>query len=171
MIVAERVERGHPSTLVEVAVQSADREAVFFEAAIDHLHVALAIAEDDRVLEVLGAADDATQRRALLFRAAAGLDQFDCVMLRAFVEAGRETSMRIGFCKNCSVRRVISGGMVAEKNSVWRVNGTSLQMLLDVGNETHVEHPVGLVDHENLDAGQQDFAAIGEIEQAAREWR
>ena len=29
---------------------------------------------------------------------------------------------------NCSVMRWISGGMVAVKNSVWRVNGTSLQM-------------------------------------------
>ncbi len=46
----------------------------------------------------------------------------------AAVEAARATSMRTGLCRNCSVSRVISGGMVAEKNSVWRVNGTSLQM-------------------------------------------
>ncbi len=44
------------------------------------------------------------------------------------VEAARATSMRTGLCRNVSVSRVISGGMVAEKNSVWRVNGTSLQM-------------------------------------------
>ena len=37
---------------------------------------------------------------------------------------------------------------------------------LDVGNETHVEHAVGLVDHQNLDAGQQEPAALGEIKQA-----
>ena len=34
------------------------------------------------------------------------------------------------------------------------------------GNETHVEHAVGFVDHQNLDAGQQELAALGEIEQA-----
>ena len=46
----------------------------------------------------------------------------------ATVVAGRETSTRTGLCRNCSVMRWISGGMVAVKNSVWRVNGTSLQM-------------------------------------------
>ena len=63
--------------------------------------------------------------------------------------------------------RVISGGMVAEKNSVWRVKGTSLQMRSMSGNEAHVEHAVGFVDDQNLDAGQQQLAALGEIEQAA----
>ena len=46
----------------------------------------------------------------------------------ATVVAGRETSTFTGLCRNCSVMRRISGGMVAVKNSVWRVNGTSLQM-------------------------------------------
>ena len=39
---------------------------------------------------------------------------------------------------------------------------------LDVGNEAHVEHAVGFVDDQDLDAGQQQLAAFGEIEQAAR---
>ena len=39
---------------------------------------------------------------------------------------------------------------------------------LDVGNEAHVEHTVGLVDDENFDAGEQQLAAIEEVEQAAR---
>ena len=39
---------------------------------------------------------------------------------------------------------------------------------LDVGNEAHVEHAVGFVDDEDLDAGQEQVAAFGEIEQAAR---
>ena len=46
----------------------------------------------------------------------------------ATVVAGRDTSTRTGLCRNCSVMRRISGGIVAVKNSVWRVNGTSLQM-------------------------------------------
>ena len=44
------------------------------------------------------------------------------------VVAARETSTRTGLWRNVSTRRVISGGIVAEKNSVWRVKGTSLQM-------------------------------------------
>ena len=57
--------------------------------------------------------------------------------------------------------------MVAEKNSVWRRGGKQLADLLDVGNEAHVEHPVGLVDDEDLDAHQHDAAALEMVEQAA----
>ena len=39
---------------------------------------------------------------------------------------------------------------------------------LDVGDEAHVEHAVGFVDDEKLDAGEQQPAALGMIEQAAR---
>ena len=42
--------------------------------------------------------------------------------------AGCATSMRAGSVRNWSTRRVISGGMVAEKNSVWRRGGSSLQI-------------------------------------------
>ena len=85
----------------------------------------------------------------------------------ATVVAGRETSTFTGLCRNCSVMRRISGGMVAVKNSVWRVNGTSLQMRSMSGNEAHVEHAVGFVDDEQLDAGEQEPAALEMVEQAA----
>ncbi len=39
---------------------------------------------------------------------------------------------------------------------------------LDVGDEAHVEHAVGFVDDQDLDAGQQDLAAPEVVEQAAR---
>ena len=39
---------------------------------------------------------------------------------------------------------------------------------LDVGDEAHVEHAVGLVDHQDLDAGQQQLAAFEVVEQPAR---
>ena len=38
---------------------------------------------------------------------------------------------------------------------------------LDVRDEAHVEHAVGLVDDEDLDAGEQQLAALVEVEQAA----
>ena len=44
------------------------------------------------------------------------------------VVAGREASMRIGSLRNCLVSRVISGGMVAEKNRVCFLTGVSLKM-------------------------------------------
>ena len=45
-------------------------------------------------------------------------------------------------------------GMVAEKNSVWRSFGSLRDDLPDVVDEAHVEHAVGFVEHEHLDAGR-----------------
>ena len=45
--------------------------------------------------------------------------------------------------------------------------GHELADALDVGNEAHVEHAVGLVDDEKLDAGEEELAALDMIEQAA----
>ena len=39
----------------------------------------------------------------------------------------------------------------------------------DVGDEPHVEHPVGLVEHENLDAGRRPDALLEVVDEAA--WR
>ena len=39
---------------------------------------------------------------------------------------------------------------------------------LDIGDEAHVQHAVGLVDDEDLHIAQQDLAALEEIEQPAR---
>src|SRR6202044_2436142 len=65
--IAEGVERRHAHPLIEIAMQRANRETVFLQRAIHDLDVTLAIAEDDRVLEVVRAADDAPQGGALLF--------------------------------------------------------------------------------------------------------
>ena len=39
---------------------------------------------------------------------------------------------------------------------------------LDIGNEAHVEHAVGFVDDKQFDAGEQQAAALGMVEQPAR---
>ena len=58
--------------------------------------------------------------------------------------------------------------MVAEKNKVCRARRQQLADALDIRDEPHVEHAVGLVDHQDLDAGEQDLAAAEVIEQATR---
>ena len=45
--------------------------------------------------------------------------------------------------------------------------GHQLDDALDVGDEAHVEHAVGFVDHQDLDAGEHQLAALEVIEQAA----
>eukprot|EP01023_Acetabularia_acetabulum_P064400 TRINITY_DN8314_c1_g1_i1.p2 TRINITY_DN8314_c1_g1~~TRINITY_DN8314_c1_g1_i1.p2 ORF type:complete len:104 (+),score=17.04 TRINITY_DN8314_c1_g1_i1:61-372(+) len=39
---------------------------------------------------------------------------------------------------------------------------------LDIGNEPHIQHPVGLIDDHDLDAGQQKLAAFEVIQQPPR---
>ena len=46
--------------------------------------------------------------------------------------------------------------------------GNELADALDVGNEAHVEHAVGLVDDEEFDASEQQPSALEMVEQAAR---
>ena len=48
-------------------------------------------------------------------------------------------------------RSAIAAGMVAEKNSVCRCFGQLGDDLPDVVDEAHVEHAVGLVEHQHLD--------------------
>ena len=47
------------------------------------------------------------------------------------------------------------------------MNGNQLADALDIRDEAHVEHAVGLVDDQKLDAGEQQPAALVMIEQAA----
>ncbi len=63
----------------------------------------------------------------LAFWSVVGMRTRYWVMVSAVV-AGREASMRIGSFRNCLVSRVISGGMVAEKNRVCFLTGVSLKM-------------------------------------------
>ena len=51
--------------------------------------------------------------------------EMSCWLTFSLVEEGGATSTRAGAERNCCVRRVISGGMVAEKNKVWRVKGSN----------------------------------------------
>ena len=60
---------------------------------------------------------------------------------------------------------VISRGMVAEKNSVWRLAGTLRDDAPDVVDEAHVEHAVGFVEHEDLDAVERHGAVLHQVEQ------
>ncbi len=111
-------------------------------------------------------ADDAAQGRALLFRRSArrhqrlgdvlggrgGLGDFD---------AHRIVEERIGEAGDFGRhgRR--------EEQSLAR-EGHQLADALDVRDEAHVEHAVGFVDDQDLDRVQEQAAASGEIEQAAR---
>ena len=47
------------------------------------------------------------------------------------------------------------------------MKGSSLQMRSTSGNEAHVQHAVGFVDHQDIDLGQHQPSALEMVEQAA----
>ena len=61
----------------------------------------------------------------------------------------------------------MSSENVAENSSVWRRAGEQVEDPADVGHEAHVEHPVGLVEDEDLDLAEVGGALADEVEQAA----
>jgi hypothetical protein len=89
-----------------------------------------------------------------------------CVMVVAAV-AGFETSIRTGSFWNCLARpgdlRRHGGG---EQQRLARL-GQKGADLLDVGDEAHVEHAVGFVDHQHLHAGHQRPPRLEMVHQAA----
>ena len=102
---------------------------------------------------------------ALLLRRAAGGDQrlgggFDRRRRPGDFDAHRIVQERVGEPGDFRRHR---------RREEQRLAGERHQLAdaLDVGNEAHVEHAVGFVDDENLDAGQEKAAALGEVEQAA----
>ena len=156
-VLAEIVERRRARALVHVAVERAGVEAVPLERALQDRDVALAVAEDDRVLEVGRLADELAEHRALVGRLAAGGDE----ELGDGGGGGRRPRRldldRIGqelVGEALDLRR--HGGREEQRLAG---EGEDLADALDVRDEAHVEHAVGLVDDEDLDAAEQDLAA------------
>ena len=82
--------------------------------------------------------------------------------------AVRSRLMVAGLRSSSRVRATMGGGMVAEKNSVWLRGGQVLEHAADVGEEAHVEHAVGFVEHENLEPFELRVGVAEVIEQPSR---
>src|SRR5262249_50201589 len=159
----EALERLRSLGLRHVAMQGGDVEAVALQRAEEDLHIALAVAEDERVLHVF-VADEAAEGFALLAVVNGG-DTLD--------DGGCRGSRR----RHADLLRIHQEG-VGQPTDLRRHRRREEQSLpdlrdqrddaLNVWNEAHVEHAVGLVDDEDLDVVHQDLAALVEIDQAAR---
>ena len=165
LAVAECLERGHALALVHIAMQCTDIELVPVERPVDDADIFLAVAEDDGVLDV-----------DLLHQFAQGLPlRRRCVrcLLQALHDGRRGGCRRGNFDAFGSVKEI-----VGEALNFWRHGrreeeglpreGKHFADALDIGNESHVEHSVGFIDHQDLDAVEQQLAALAVIEKAAR---
>jgi hypothetical protein len=166
LALAEAVQRRHAGVLVHVAVQSRRIEAVLLQGAVQDSDVALAVTEHDRVVEVFRSADEGSQGFPLLVRLAAGRD-----------EALGDRRGRRGGARHLDLHGIVKEG-ISEALNLGRHGrreeqrlpgeGHELHDAFDIRDEAHVEHPVGLVDDEKLDAGEQQLAALEVIEEASR---
>ena len=77
----------------------------------------------------------------------------------------RATSTIAGSCSSDSASSRISSENVAENSRFWRFFGSDREHAADVADETHVEHPVGFVEHEDLDVPEVDRLLLHVIEQ------
>ena len=158
----ELLQRREAHRLRHVAMQRAHAEAMLLQRLVENVDIDLAIAEDQRVLHIL-AADQPAQRLALVqlthqqhalgnrgrHRGRLG----DGDLLRVLQE-------RIGQPTN--FRR--HGGGEEQRLPVGRQLGDDL---LHIRDEAHVQHPVGLVDHQHAGIGQQNAATLEHVDQPA----
>ena len=158
----ELLQRLRTGGLAHVAMQRTGIEAVLLQGGVQGSHVALAVAEHDGVLYFL-ALDERQQRVALVVL---GYDD----QTLDDVGAGRGRRRDGDFLG-------VAEEAVGQPLDLRRHGGREEQGLtqrrqrrhdaLDVGNEPHVEHAVGFVDHQDLDVIQQNAATLEVIEQAA----
>ena len=84
------------------------------------------------------------------------------------VELRGSTWIVRGRSSSRSASALISSENVAENSRFCRFFGSSASTRFTSGNEAHVEHAIGFVEHEDLDAREVDVALAVMVEQAAR---
>src|SRR5262249_18827703 len=161
---AEGIERCRTLVLVHVPVQRADIEAMALQRAIENADVLLAVAEDDGVLDV-DLPHQCPKRFALTGGIAGGLFQ-------PFHDGRRRGRLRSNLYAFRTVQEFVGkaldfGRHGRREEQRLASEGEESADALDIGNEAHVEHAVGFVDHHDLDAIEQELAALEMIEEAA----
>src|SRR5690606_13856895 len=151
--------------LHHVAMESFRIKPVALEGALDDRDIALAVAEDQGALHLL---------RFSLDQASQGCALYLCFAATAHDSLGHRLSgasrrcdsdflwiMQELLCELANLRR--NGGREEKRLTDGRQQGDDS---LDVGNETHVEHPVRLVDHQQLGIREENQTAIEEVQEA-----
>ena len=161
--VLEFLQRFQAGGLRHVSMQRHGAEIMPLQRRHQRADVALAVAEDHRVLHIL-AFQQPAERFALALRCCPGEMLGDGVG-----GAGRRR-----YLDDLGVR----DELVAEGLDIVGQGGREEQCLakrrqqadnaLDIRDKAHIEHPVGLVDDENLHICQQHLAALEMVEQPAR---
>ena len=149
--------------LGEVAMQRAGREAVLFQRLVQDVDVALAVAEDQRVLHVLGA-QHAAQRPALVHLG----DDDQALLDRGGHRGGPADRDLLGVLEEHLRKPADLRRHRRREEQGLAVRRQQRDDPLDIGDEAHVQHAVGFVDDQGRGLGEQQAAALEQIEQPPR---
>ena len=172
LAIAEAVQRAGAVALVQIAVDRGRVIAMRFQRLGKDVHIGLAVAEDDGVGQRLAlAVDDGAQQFALLLRGLilAGGGQLDQLLGDRLAGGGltRDLDPFGGVQEGVGDPLDLGRHGGAEEQRLTG-EGRQLEDAFDIGDETHVQHPVGLVHDHDLHAGQQQLAAFEMVQQPAR---
>ena len=161
----EGIQSHGSGALVHIAMQGRDVEAVARQRFVQIGDINFAVAENDGVFDLF-LTDQGAQHIAL----------GPILRLRSHQTLGDGG----GGCRlplDLDPRRIVQKGF-GQALDFRRHGGREKQGLtgkrhqladaFDIGNEAHIQHAVGFVDHQNFNAGQEQFAALEMVEQAAR---
>ena len=163
---AERAQRLLACALAEIAVHRADSEAALGEVVAYSLCLALGAREDHGELAPVGL-QDAGEQLDLVHRVDAPhvlLDRVDSGVLVAHVGSAKVHRLRHVAAGEIDDLPRHGGG---EEHGL-ALRGDHRDDALDIGQEAHVEHLVGLIEHEHLDMREVEVATVGEVDDAAR---
>ncbi len=166
------VQRACAHRLIQIAVNGSGIIVVIFQRLGDNINVNLAVAEDNAIGNLIAFAFDQRPQNVALFLGGT-------IFARRFENAhGLNDGFRGGRLTRHFHPLGIVQKLLRNPGNLGRHRGREKQGLpgewrqledaLDIGDEAHIQHAVGLVDDHDLNAGQHQFAALKMIQQAAR---
>ena len=162
MAILEPLQFGIARGLIHVAMDLARRKTRLLQAFGQIAHRGLAIGKNDRGGHVI-LAQDLAQRVALGACRHAHLELGDID-----VRAGRPRHLDIFRVRQEPVGQFLDRRRHrCRKQQRLARGGQFAADRFDIGDEPHVEHAIGFVDHQQFASGQQDLAAFEQIHQAS----
>ena len=169
--VAEPFQCFGPLALIKIPMDRSRVIAVFFQRLSDRIHIHLAVAEDDRVgAFVAFGVDQRTQHFAFFRRFAVLARGFEHqhALLDILARGGLTGHFDTLGRREEGVRNPLDlGGHRGREEQRLTGKGRHLEDAFDIGDEPHIQHPVGFVHDHDLHVGQDQLAALKMVDQTA----
>ncbi len=169
--IAKACQNLHPAGLIQIAVDWLGVIAVLFQGLGNGIHVNLAIAKHNRAGAGIALFFNQCAQKITLFAglvALVGRAEFDHTLFDVFAGCCGTGHFDLGGVRQKRVGDPLDfrGHRSAEEQ---RLAGERCQRkdALDIGDKAHIQHPVSLVYHHDLNAGQHQLAALEMVQQTA----